>query len=419
MDKFFFVHNGFDGRELSGPLVMVRVMDDPVELLESGVRALVETDPHTLADTALLTSTESIVGLVNQLSGVLASRLQVIDVREATVAECGRHTRGWLVEELHLAEETASRLLSVATALPFCPALEVALLAGEITLDHARVIATGVRKVPAEIREVFEKELVTAAASCEPTELARFAREIRSRLGADEDAEAAAQRRYDSRWLRLTATFDGMHAIDGMLDPAGAATLNAALAPLLERAGDADDRTAGQRCADGLVTLAETAMAAGELPEHGGEKPQVILTIPYADLAADLDAGQPGAGSGSATMNGIEVSPRTARMIACDAGILPAVLGSTGEVLDLGRKQPTWSLPQRRALRLQDRGCRFTGCRASLDRCRIHHIHHWARGGATSVSNGVHLCRFHHWLIHHSNWQITKNQHSHVNVWRT
>jgi hypothetical protein len=46
-------------------------------------------------------------------------------------------------------------------------------------------------------------------------------------------------------------------------------------------------------------------------------------------------------------------------MIACDAGIIPAVLGGHGEVLGLGRRTPTWSPAQRRALRIEDGGCRW------------------------------------------------------------
>jgi hypothetical protein len=119
---------------------------------------------------------------------------------------------------------------------------------------------------------------------------------------------AAAQRRYDSRWVTVSPTFRGMHAVSGMLDPASAATVKAVLAPLLERAGPDDQRTAGQRCADALVTIAEHAMAAGGLPETGGEKPQVIATIAYTDLIAQIDAVQPG----RATLNGIPITP-TAR----------------------------------------------------------------------------------------------------------
>jgi hypothetical protein len=390
-------------------------MGDPLELITAGVRALVEQDPHQLPDTTLLTSTEAIFTVMNQLSGVAAARLQVMDVRDVTVAECGRQTRGWLIEEQHLGSEDASRYLTVAKALPACPTIGAALAAGEITIDHARVIAIGVRKVALEIREVFEKELVTAAASCDPSELARFARELRSRLGAEEDAEAAAQRLYESRWVQITPTFDGMHSIDGMLDPSSAATVLAALAPLLERAGTVDGRSVAQRCADGLVALAELAMRTGELPDHGGEKPQLVATLPYAELLDQVESAQPT----HATLNGLPITPRTARMLACDAGILPAVLGGHGEVLDLGRKHPTWSLPQRRALRIEDGGCRFPGCQTGLNHCRIHHINHWAHGGKTDQANGVHLCRFHHWLIHHTDWQITKTHHGQIRVWRT
>ena len=305
--------------------------------------------------------------------------------------------------------------MTVAKALPSCPAIGAALSAGDITIDHARIIAIGVRKVSPEIRDVFEKEMVTAAEFCDPTELARFSRELRSRLGAEDSAQAAEQRKYDARWIRITPTFEGMHAIDGMLDPASAATLNAALAPLLGRTGADDQRSAGQRCADGLTSIAELALRTGELPEHGGEKPQVIVTIGYDTLKADLD----GARIGSATMNGLEISPATARMIACDAGIIPAVLGGASEVLDLGRKTPIWSPAQRRALRLEDRGCRWPGCKASLDRCQIHHLDHWTHGGHTKTTNGLHICRFHHWLVHHTNWQISKDHQGQIRVWRT
>jgi hypothetical protein len=393
-------------------------MDDPEALITAGVAQLVERDAHQLPDLTLLTSTEQLLTLVNQLHGVIATQLQVIDIRDATVGEYGRQTRGWLVEELHLGRQEASRQLAVARALPTCPTVRDALAAGTISLDHARVIVTGVQKAPLEIRDVVEKELVTAAESCDPTELARFVRELRSRLGAEEDAEAAAQRRYESRWLRLTPTFDGMHAVDGMLDPASAAVIKAALAPLLERTGDDDTRTGGQRLADGLVTIAEVAMHSGGLPEHGGEKPQVIVTIPWPSLQAVNGAVLNGA-DGLASMNGLPVTPETARMVACDAEILPAVLGGDGEVLDLGRRQAIWSPAQRRALRLQETGCRFIGCQAGLERCRIHHIQHWAHGGKTDLANAVHLCKFHHWLVHHSNWQISKDRHNKVQVWRT
>jgi hypothetical protein len=53
----------------------------------------------------------------------------------------------------------------------------------------------------------------------------------------------------------------------------------------------------------------------------------------------------------------------------------------------------------------RDRGCRFPGCenRRFLDG---HHLHHWARGGPTTLDNLVLLCRHHHRLVHEGGWQV-------------
>lgn len=388
-------------------------MTDPLEQIAAGVAVLIEQEPQSLPDQLLLTSAKSILTLINRLEGVLTTRLQVMDVRDVTTAEYGRKTRSWLVEDQHLAHENASRHMTVSKALPACPAIESALLAGDITLDHARNIAVSVQKVPSEIRDVFEKELVQAATFVDPTSLGGFARELRSRLGPAETAETAEQRKYDGRWLTITPTFQGMHRIDGMLDPMSAATVRAALSPLVVKAGDIDDRTVGQRRADALVTISQQALNSGALSEIGGERPHVIVMLPYDQLKAEIETG-----AGQATLNGLPISPSTARMIACDAGIIPAVLGSHGEVLDLGRKQPVWSVAQRRALQIEDGGCRFPGCQVGLEHCQAHHEIHWAHGGRTAIRNGIHLCLFHHWLVHHTKWRITKNHLNQIRVFR-
>jgi hypothetical protein len=50
-------------------------------------------------------------------------------------------------------------------------------------------------------------------------------------------------------------------------------------------------------------------------------------------------------------------------------------------------------------LRSRDEGCRFPGCthRRFL---HAHHLHHWARGGETSLENLIQLCSHHHRLVH-------------------
>lgn len=64
----------------------------------------------------------------------------------------------------------------------------------------------------------------------------------------------------------------------------GAEALLTAIEALSRRDG-LTDATAGQRRADALVELAEPALRHGELPEHGGQRPQISYVLP-ADWAA-------------------------------------------------------------------------------------------------------------------------------------
>jgi hypothetical protein len=83
-------------------------------------------------------------------------------------------------------------------------------------------------------------------------------------------------------------------------------------------------------------------LPVGPCPRSVGRNPHLVATLAYEQLKAQLDAlaGWPDAATGRVLLGGLPVIPTTARRLACDAGIIPAILGSHGEVLDLGRKQP-------------------------------------------------------------------------------
>lgn len=384
------------------------------ELL-SAIGAAAAVDSHAMVEPALLVDTETLLDAQRQLDAVIARRLQVMDVRSVTVNECGRTTRSWLVEEHGFSADEATRRMNVARALPFHPATGTALDAGDISHDHARVIINCLRKLAPDWQAAAEPELIKIASEEGMAALVALCQVVRIRSGADEDAEAAAQRKFNDRWATISRTFEGMVHLEAMLDPESGATLEAALAPLLVRAGEADDRTTAQRRADALVELARFSLDHGDLSDHNGERPHVTVLIPWSELRDGLQPGQ----VSDATMNGQPISPEIARRIACDANIIPAVLGGDGEVLDLGRSTPTWSRAQRRARRIADKGCTFPKCQTGLDRCQIHHIKYRSRSGPTDLVNGTHLCLFHHWLVHHSNWTLTRNPQGRIEVHRT
>lgn len=384
----------------------------------SALDALTAADRHGMPETVLLAETELLLEARCRLDGLLAHHLQALDARDVTVTEHGRQTKSWLIEAELLSPREAGQRMWVARRLPAHPALAVALLAGEISHDHAQVILGCLDKLPLDWREAAQSELIEFARWHDPGLCGRLCRELRVRSGADEDAEAAAQRRYDNRFVSMNSTLDGMVHLDGMLDPASAATLSAAMTPLMTSstgADLADQRSTAQRRADALVELAALALGYANLPDHGGDRPQVMVTIPYHELINGIT----NTALGNAWLNTHQITPNTARMYACDAGIIPAVLGGASEVLDLGRSTPTWSRAQRRARRLTDKGCTWPGCQANLARCQIHHIHEVAQHGPTDLTNGTHLCTFHHWIVHHTPWTITRNTNGKIEVRRT
>ncbi len=97
---------------------------------------------------------------------------------------------------------------------------------------------------------------------------------------------------------------------------------------------------------------------------------------------------------------GALLAPETVRKLACDAAIIPVVLGSDGEILDEGRAQRLFTPPQLRALWLRDKHCTFPGCEAPAHWCAAHHLIHWIDWGPTNLDNGALLCGRHHTIVH-------------------
>ncbi len=166
-----------------------------------------------------------------------------------------------------------------------------------------------------------------------------------------------------------------------------------------ERGAD-DGRRPAQRRADALIEVCRLALRTGELPETGGEPAQLTVTVAFDPIAHALGI--------ATTDSGERLSAATARRLACDARILPVVLGGAGQVLDVGRSRRLATGSLRRALGVRDRGCAFPDCDRPPRWTDGHHITGWEAGGTTDLDNLVLLCRSHHRLIHHpiAGWHI-------------
>jgi hypothetical protein len=230
--------------------------------------------------------------------------------------------------------------------------------------------------------------------------LCRFAWHVANPDGFFNEAEADFTRRH----FHISQMPDGMFAVDGLLDPVSGAAWKTAVDVLAKPRGPEDERTAKQRRADAVGELAHHAMEQGALPRRHSVKPHINLTMTLEGLKgelgvppADLDLSLP-------------ISVRTAERLACDC-TMSRVLLANSMVIDVGRATRTVSPPTMRALRVRDKGCRFSGCDRQVNWSNPHHLIYWSRGGPSKLSNLVLLCYFHHRLVHEGGWQVVKVGH--------
>ncbi len=92
------------------------------------------------------------------------------------------------------------------------------------------------------------------------------------------------------------------------------------------------------------------------------------------------------------TADGLDLPPDVIRRLACDAEIIPAVLGTRSEVLDVGRLHRLVTPALWVALVLRDRHCTFPACTRPPVMCHAHHLLPWSTGGTTTLDNLALLC---------------------------
>ncbi len=104
--------------------------------------------------------------------------------------------------------------------------------------------------------------------------------------------------------------------------------------------------------------------------------------------------------------DGSPVPVETIRRHACDANIIPVVLGGDGMALDVGRAQRLATRSQRHALRSMYRTCAVGNCNTAFDRCEIHHSLEWTtHQGPTDLKFLFPVCAHHHHRLHEGRWQ--------------
>ena len=242
-----------------------------------------------------------------------------------------------------------------------------ALVAGTVSPGQADTIHTALTALPSGglVRRRGEKLMLTHATRLTGTELARAGRhlvEVVDPDAVDRRLQAALERQeraaHLDRYLAITEDRAGGVWIKGHGTAEDGALLTAALLPLTrpepattdsetdQETGDMRARRRATRAStapgiwDALITLARHGLDTNLVPDTHGTPPRLLVTLDHHTLTRDLANAGITAGVGT-TADGTDLPPGVLRRLACDAEIIPAVLGTRSEVLDVGRTRRT------------------------------------------------------------------------------
>ena len=374
------------------------------------------TDPTLFCDITNGAAHDGVGGVVGQLEALLVGlrslggelleeRLGLIGrceaglaaVRSETVAELARRDGKAKAAEavrdrLRQSRGSAKRDVKLAGQLADLDGTAQALAGGDITPQHARIIAEA-----AEHTDVDEDELLDAAAT-QPTDVfGHTVREHVNERSAGEDLEERRRRQRARRELSIRRQSDGMYKLFGLFDPVAGARIETALAAAARKIRHSEDpanrATVPQRYADALELLAAAGGAAGA-------QSTTLLVI------ADYDAVASRVG-GARLPDGTPVSADELVRLAVEAKVVPAIFGTPARPLWLGRASRDANAAQRIALAARDGRC--VGCGARHNICEPHHEKHWEHGGPTDIDNLCLLCGpCHHHELHHKGGNIDK-----------
>ena len=391
------------------------VMQQAIATLWEAARSI-STDTDTSAELGAVM--EAIAQAEAQLAGLKLhllheARLSAADAVVAQVRHSVRTTSAQATAQIKLATRLGEQF----------PLIGDALQAGGISVSQAEAIVTGLKTLPTRLTRAELQQCQTTVLGyvddLGPKELrilaARMVEVIDPDMAeTDEATRLAAEDRaaHRGRFLRLVADYHGSVTIVGQLRTADAALLSAQLEALMPPRSSYRDT--GElpgpdvRRADALVLLTQAAATAGELPTKGRDRPTVHITVNHDTLVSGL--GRTGLFSTTELDN---LSAAEARRLACDANIIPIVLGTDSKPVDVGRTHRLFPPQVMTQIIERDHACAFPDCHVGPAACEGHHITPWWAAGVSELDNGVLLCPHHHRLVEpdpvqsaESQWQV-------------
>ena len=411
----------------------IPLMDGPHPAVATALRVASEVEEVLALDPAYMRTGDKEAALLEWTrvaTLVQAEQLRLLAV-SADVADAhgARDAAAWLAHATRCDGSESRRELRLAASVAGrWRAVDDALAQALISPEQAQVIVRALDPLPSDIDDEVlaraEAWLVDQAQSFGPRELRVLGRKVLDVVAPDvgEDQERKALESEEARArdrVRLTThrVGDGTTVVRARIADAAAdrllTYLHAYTSPGHTRAAlhvtEPDPAPYAVRLGRAFESLLED-VDPKRLPMHGGSATAVVVLVDEENLRAGVGV--------ATTTSGERLSIGQVRRLACQAGILPAVLGGRSGVLDVGRRRRLFTPSQRVALAVRDRGCRADGCDMPAAVCEAHHLDAWSRGGGTDLEHGVLLCSYHHHRVHDPAFRSTLSAQRRVEITR-
>jgi hypothetical protein len=365
---------------------------------------------------------QELAGLIVERAGRIAAlhREQLADIAEFDEAESWRgdgavSMTAWVTAQCRVSASTARQWVRSAFNLKSLPRLAEGLASGELSLDLVEPLAeVASPSSDAALREASRHWSVSQARELATWHRAQKEAEAEAAAAAaaasgppsDEVLQSEAAREFDRRTLRCN---DRQHSMWMRFTKEDYAAAKSVLVGRVEAEKRQDRATTGTTAGadplgyvpydkllyDACVDLLRAGNGSGS-----AVRPRVVVHAPLELLIGCSN-------EGVADIAGVgPVSIEVVRRLACDANVDLTVEDATGTILQQGRARRDPTPVQRIEIDRRDKGCRFPGC-SYTEFTNVHHIQHWAHGGATDMDNLVTLCGRHHRAVHELGWSVS------------
>ena len=383
---------------------MVAVLDDltiaahdPAGGFHAAVDVVLAGDPSDWSDTRLAAELVGLRGAIDRLEAHYARLVWAAHQRGIGAADGSPSTAAWLRRRTGMRDGDARALVEAGEASDALPQTGAAWRDGTISAGAARTIF-GARVTGHDPKlRAIEPLLLDMARDG----VTRQLRQACAHFRACAQAEGTEPRDHDG--LTLSQTYGGRTVLAANLSSTAAEIVTTAVHALTDPPADTDRRTAARRRADGLVRMAELALA--QLGKQNPDGP--VRARPSCTVVIDwptLHNGDLGRMDGEYTGT---LHPSDVERLLCDCTVARVVTGPTSMPIDVSPNRRTIPAGLRRALVVRDQGCRYPGCRKPAGWCDAHHVIHWRHGGRTILINLVLLCDHHHHVVHQTGWTAT------------